>query len=124
MGRLRDWARALKRDILALWLASRDPRTPWPAKALAIIVAAYAFSPVDLIPDFVPVLGYLDDVILLPIGIWLVLRLIPAELMAEFRARAIELGRQPPNMVAAIVVIALWLLLAGLAGWWVYTAMK
>jgi uncharacterized membrane protein YkvA (DUF1232 family) len=123
VGGLRDWARALKREILALWLASRDPRTPWPAKVLAVVVVGYAFSPIDLIPDFIPVLGYLDDVILLPIGIWLVLKLISPELMAEFRAKATELGRRPPNLVAAIAIIAVWLLLAGLAGWWVYRAM-
>jgi uncharacterized membrane protein YkvA (DUF1232 family) len=123
VGGLRDWARGLKREVLALWLASRDPRTPWPAKVLAIVVVGYALSPIDLIPDFIPVLGYLDDVILLPIGIWLVLKLISPQLMAEFRARATELGRQPPNLVAAFAVIAVWLLLAGLAGWWVYRAM-
>ena len=83
---LKSWARALKRDVSALWIAARDPRVPWYAKALAGAVAAYALSPIDLIPDFIPVLGYLDDLILVPAGIWLVLRLVPRNLMREFRA--------------------------------------
>jgi uncharacterized membrane protein YkvA (DUF1232 family) len=78
--RLRDWARVIKRDVRALYLASRDPRVPWYAKALAIVVAGYALSPIDLIPDFVPVLGYLDDVMLVPPGVLLVIRMIPQRL--------------------------------------------
>jgi uncharacterized membrane protein YkvA (DUF1232 family) len=84
-GRLKDWSRVIKRDVHALYLASRDPRVPWYAKALVIVVTGYALSPIDLIPDFVPVLGYLDDVILVPLGILLVIRLIPPEIMAEHR---------------------------------------
>jgi uncharacterized membrane protein YkvA (DUF1232 family) len=122
MGRLRDWARTLKREILALWLASRDPRTPWPAKVLAVVVVGYALSPIDLIPDFIPVLGYLDDVILLPIGIWLVLRLVPPELMAELRVKAAEIADRPVNHAAALVIVAIWLLSAGLLGWALYAA--
>jgi uncharacterized membrane protein YkvA (DUF1232 family) len=94
MERLKAWARALKRDVVALWLAARDPRTPLAAKLLAGVVAAYALSPIDLIPDFIPVLGYLDDLLLVPAGIWLVVRLIPAELLAEFRAAA---AREKPR---------------------------
>ena len=82
---LKRWARALKRDVIALWLAARDPRVPLAAKLVAGAVAAYALSPIDLIPDFIPVLGYLDDLLIVPAGIWLALRLIPAELMAELR---------------------------------------
>ena len=78
----------LKNEIFALWLASRHPRTPLFAKVLAVAVVAYAVSPIDLIPDFIPVLGYLDDILLLPIGIWIVLKLIPGEVMTECRARA------------------------------------
>ena len=81
----RNWARRLKRDVLALWLAARDPRVPWPAKAVAGAVAAYALSLIDLIPDFIPVLGYLDDIVIVPLGIWLALRLIPPFLMEELR---------------------------------------
>jgi uncharacterized membrane protein YkvA (DUF1232 family) len=71
LKRLKDWARAVKRDVHGLWLAARDPRTPWYAKAVALGIAAYALSPIDLIPDFIPVLGYLDEVILLPLAIML-----------------------------------------------------
>src|SRR3546814_19345602 len=81
--RLRHWARTIRRDVVALYLAARDPRVPWYAKALAACVAAYALSPIDLIPDFIPVLGYLDDVILVPLGILLAVRHVPAHVMAE-----------------------------------------
>src|SRR5437870_4827402 len=87
--RAKSWARGVKRDVVALWLAGRDPRTPRLAKVLAVAVAAYALSPIDLIPDFVPVLGYLDDIVIVPLGILAVVRLIPPELMAEFRAEAV-----------------------------------
>jgi uncharacterized membrane protein YkvA (DUF1232 family) len=106
------WARSLKRDISALWIAARDPRVPWYAKATAGAVVAYALSPVDLIPDFVPVLGYLDDIILVPLGILLVVRLVPAELMAEFRAQAAQAGRRPRSMVGLAVIILIWLAVA------------
>ena len=86
--RLERWARILKRDALALQLAVRDPRVPWYAKAVALAVAGYALSPIDLIPDFIPVLGYLDDVVIVPAGIFLAIRCIPPELMEEFRTRA------------------------------------
>ena len=85
---VRAWARRLKRDVVALWIAARDPRTPLAAKLVAGAVAAYALSPIDLIPDFIPILGYLDDLIIVPAGIWLALRLIPASLMMEFRSQA------------------------------------
>ena len=87
-GRLRQWAHTIQRDVMALYLAARNPRVPWYAKAVAACVAAYALSPIDLIPDFVPVLGHLDDVVLVPLGILLVVKLIPADVMAELRAEA------------------------------------
>ncbi len=87
-GWLRRWAKSIKRDIYALWLAARDKRTPWYAKLIALLVAGYAISPIDLIPDFIPVLGYLDDVIIVPLGIMLAVRLIPKPLMAELREKA------------------------------------
>jgi uncharacterized membrane protein YkvA (DUF1232 family) len=87
-ARLREWARALKRDVHAVYLAARDPRVPWYAKAVAGCVAAYALSPIDLIPDFIPVLGYLDDLIIVPLGILMVVALIPPGIMAEHRATA------------------------------------
>ena len=95
-ARLAAWARSIKRDVHAVYLASRDPRTPWYAKALAIGVVAYALSPIDLIPDFIPVLGQIDELIILPLGIWLVVQLIPVELMNEHRAAAI-LAKQFPR---------------------------
>jgi uncharacterized membrane protein YkvA (DUF1232 family) len=122
----RRWARALKRDTYALSLACRDPRVPWYAKALAAAVVAYAFSPIDLIPDVIPVLGYLDDVLLVPLGIALAVRLVPGPVMAECRATAaarIAAGSQKPHSwVGAAVVVAVWLLLAGLAVWVLLTA--
>jgi uncharacterized membrane protein YkvA (DUF1232 family) len=114
--RLRDWARVLKREVGALWLAARDPRTPKLAKFVALATTAYALSPIDLIPDFVPVLGLLDDLILVPIGIWLARRLIPPALMAEFRAAA-EARALPVSRVAACVVIALWVVCAAAILW-------
>ena len=104
--RLRDWARVVKRDVHALYLASRDPRVPWYAKALAVAVAGYALSPIDLIPDFVPVLGYLDDVILVPLGILLVIRLIPPEIMAEHRELAAAAQERPVSRTAALVIVS------------------
>jgi uncharacterized membrane protein YkvA (DUF1232 family) len=94
---LRNWARLLRHDAVALWLAARDPRTPVLAKVVAAAVAAYALSPIDLIPDFVPVLGYLDDVIIVPLGILLAVRLIAPELMAEFREAAVRRLEQPSS---------------------------
>ena len=113
---LKAWAARLKRDVVALWLAARDPRTPWRAKAMAGFVAAYALSPIDLIPDFIPILGYLDDLLIVPAGIWLALRWVPAALMAEFRERAAATGR-PRSRTAAIVIVALWLAASGLLLW-------
>jgi uncharacterized membrane protein YkvA (DUF1232 family) len=116
-ARLRAWARAIKRDVHALWLAARDPRVPWYAKALALGIAAYAFSPIDLIPDFVPVLGYLDDVILLPLAIMLAVRLVPPALMAEHRATAARAAARPTSRVAACVIATLWIVGAICGGW-------
>lgn len=106
--RLKAWAKALKRDVVALWLAARDPRTPFAAKLVAGLVAAYALLPIDLIPDFIPVLGYLDDLLLVPAGIWLAVRLIPPELLRELRATA-EARERPRSLAGAAVVGAVWL---------------
>lgn len=116
LDRLRDWARRLKREVGALWLAARDPRTPPLAKFVALATAAYALSPIDLIPDFVPVLGLLDDLILVPTGIWLARRLIPPALLDEFREAA-QARDFPVCRTAAGVVIALWVLCAAAILW-------
>lgn len=116
----RSRAREIKREIHALYLASRDPRVPWYAKALLIAVVAYAFSPIDLIPDFIPVLGYLDDLILIPLGILAARALVPADVLAECRERAREMADQPHNWVAAAIIVAVWIALGGAAiGWWI-----
>jgi uncharacterized membrane protein YkvA (DUF1232 family) len=120
LERAKQWARAIKRDVLALWIAARDPRVPWYAKALAMAVAAYALSPIDLIPDFVPVLGYLDDLVIVPLGILLVVALIPAALMAEFRQQAATLAAKPRSTTAAVVIALIWIGAAALTGWWLW----
>ena len=114
--RLRRWARYITRDLYAVHLASRDPRVPWYAKTLALAVVAYALSPIDLIPDFFPVIGYIDDVVLLPLGIWLSIRLIPPALMLEFRA-AVQERRLPASRRAAAMIICIWILLFGIIVW-------
>jgi uncharacterized membrane protein YkvA (DUF1232 family) len=119
---LRTWARSLKRDTHAVWLAARDPRTPWYAKALGLAVAAYALSPIDLIPDFIPVLGYLDDLILVPAGLWLTLKLIPPEVLATHRVAAEAAADRPVSRIAAAAVIAIWVGVSGLAGFWIVHA--
>lgn len=106
---LRTWARNLKRDVIALWIAARDQRVPWYAKALAGVIAAYALSPIDLIPDFIPVLGYLDDLIIVPAGIWLALRMISPDVMAELRERAALRLDRPVSYMAAAAIALLWL---------------
>lgn len=118
---LKSWARNLRRNIVALWIAARDPRTPLAAKIVAGAVAAYALSPIDLIPDVIPVLGYLDDLLIVPLGIWIAVRLIPASLLAEFRTAASDRSR-PTSRTAAAVVIVLWLLSAGLIAAWFWRA--
>jgi uncharacterized membrane protein YkvA (DUF1232 family) len=117
LSRMKTWARNLRRDGHAIYLASRDPRVPWYAKVLAIAVAAYALSPIDLIPDFIPVIGYLDDLIILPLGIWLVVSLITAEVMAEYRAKASEAAQRPTSRAGMVVIILLWILGALTLGW-------
>ncbi len=121
---LRRRLQALQQETYALYLAARDPRTPWYAKAVAVLVTAYAFSPVDLIPDFIPVLGYLDDLLLVPLGVLLALRLIPANVIAESRARSRTAWADGEPVVrrGALLIVALWvvgaLLVAALAWRW------
>ena len=124
--RLKRWAGGLKAEVYALYLAYRDPRVPWYARLVALCVVAYAFSPVDLIPDPIPVLGYLDDLILVPLGIALAIKLIPAPVLDEHRRKARKKlvgGELPVGRVAAAVVVAVWVSMAALAVllvayWW------
>ncbi len=112
--RWKDAAQNLKTETYALYLAYRDPRTPWYAKIWAAAVVAYAFSPIDLIPDFIPILGYLDDLVIIPLGIWLSLKLIPPKVMNEARENAYQAsgpGRRV-NRAAAAVIVVIWILLA------------
>jgi uncharacterized membrane protein YkvA (DUF1232 family) len=120
-GSIRQWAKSLKTEIHALYLACRDPRVPWFAKATAIFVVAYALSPIDLIPDFVPVFGYLDDLIIVPLGILLARRLIPADVMEECRAAALLDNRwtRPRNWIAGGAILVIWVAATALALYWI-----
>lgn len=119
---LKNWATRIKRDGVTLWFARKHPGAPWYAKALGIFVVAYALSPIDLIPDFIPVLGYVDDVLLLPALIWLALRLLPPEVLAECRGQADEWmqakGSKPSSRAGAILIVGLWLVLAAALWLW------
>ena len=116
LERLKIWARGIKRDVIALWLAARDPRVPWYAKAVSAAVAAYALSPIDLIPDFVPILGYLDDLLIVPLGIWAAVKLIPEPIMADLRAKALE-QRKPGSLAGLIAIVLIWLAAIALTLW-------
>lgn len=124
LSALKQRAHALKAETYALYLAARDPQTPWYAKLLVAGIVAYALSPIDLIPDFVPVLGYLDDLILLPLGIALAIRLIPDSVLLQCRARAAEMMQQekPISWLAGAIILFIWLALAVWCGVWVYDA--
>jgi uncharacterized membrane protein YkvA (DUF1232 family) len=117
MERAKQWARLVKRDTHAIYFAARDPRVPWYAKALAFCVAGYALSPIDLIPDFIPIVGYLDDVIIVPLGIVLIVKLIPPEIMAEHRSLAAAARDRPVSRSAAIVFVITWAVSALIAAW-------
>ena len=123
----RAWAKRIKRDGVTLWFACKDTRTPWYAKALGGFVVAYALSPIDLIPDFIPILGYVDDVILLPVLIWLTVRMLPIHILSESRAKADEWmktsGTKPRSLVGAITIVALWLVLASVLSLWAVKAL-
>lgn len=122
--RLRGWARQIKRDVHALYLAARDPRVPWYAKVAAIAVAAYALSPIDLIPDFIPILGYLDDLVIVPLGILLAVKLVPPDLMVEFRmAAATADAKRVLGKWGAAVIVMLWVVGLILAAMWLQSVM-
>jgi len=120
--RISQWARLARREVYAVYRAARDPRVPWYAKALAFCVAGYALSPIDLIPDFVPVLGYIDDLIIVPLGILIVLKLIPPEIMAEHRALAAAAQGRPVSRAAAIMIVVVWAASIVVAAWLCYRA--
>ena len=124
VSKLRLWAQELKSQLLTLWFCRSHPETPLAAKILAALVVAYAFSPIDLIPDFIPVLGYLDDVILVPIGIYLTLRLIPQHVVADCRLKAdawiADRKSKPTNYFVAVLFVLIWIALA----WWAWTLVR
>ena len=112
----KQWARALKRDVMTIYFAARDPATPRWLRWFAIAIAAYALSPIDLIPDFIPVIGYLDDLLIVPFGIYIVIKCLPPEALAAARARADALTTRPQSRAAALVVVLVWIA-CGLALW-------
>jgi uncharacterized membrane protein YkvA (DUF1232 family) len=117
-SQLARWAAALKQQTLIVYFAARDPRTPFLVRLLALLVAAYALSPIDLIPDFIPVIGYLDDLILLPLGIALIVKLTPPEVIAAAREKAAALAEKPTSRPAAFAIVVLWVLAIWLVGKW------
>jgi uncharacterized membrane protein YkvA (DUF1232 family) len=118
----KERAEALESETYALYLAYRDSRTPWYARLWVALVLGYALSPIDLIPDFIPVIGYLDDLVIVPLGILIALKMMPAPVMAESRARAKEViaSGLPVNRAAAAVIILIWVMAIALAGWAVW----
>ncbi len=117
LGRLEELARRAKRDGLALYLAARHPRVSWTVKAFAVLVAAYVLSPIDLIPDFIPVIGFLDELILLPLVVWVLVRAVDPEIMAELRAEAAVLAERPRSRLGAVLIVVIWGVVAGLVVW-------
>ena len=118
LSALRRWAGSLKRDVMTVYFAARDPRTPFLIRALAVAVAAYALSPIDLIPDFIPVLGYLDDLLIVPLGLLVVIRLLPPDVLIACRQKALAVSKRPRSPAAAVVVVTVWLVTAIAAGYW------
>jgi uncharacterized membrane protein YkvA (DUF1232 family) len=126
LTKLKTMAKKLKANLMVMYLAYRDPRVPLGTKIFAICVVAYAFSPVDLIPDFIPIFGYLDDLILVPLGVYIALRLYPKEVLEEYRTKAEEQRKldKPKNWITGIIIIAVWIGFAGWSGWSIYRLLK
>lgn len=120
LSSLRKWAKELRQQTLVVYFAARDPRTPWPVRLLALLVAAYALSPIDLIPDFIPVLGYLDDLIIVPLGLVLVLRLVPPEVMIAAREKATVAVNRPVSRAMAVVIAGIWAAAIGALVLWLW----
>ena len=121
-SRVGQWAQIVKRDTVCLYLAARDPRTPWYAKAIASLVVAYALSPIDLIPDFIPIIGYLDDILLVPMGLWIALRMVPDDVIEDCRVQATKLTERPISRTAALIIVIIWMGTAAAIGWIIYEA--
>ncbi|SRR5688572_15286999 len=124
LSTLRKWAKELKRHTLVVYFAARDPRTPWLVRLLALLVAAYALSPIDLIPDFIPVLGYLDDLVIVPLGVLLVLKLVPPEVTRSAREQALAAVEMPVSRASAAIVVAIWVAIVGVFGLWVWQSVR
>jgi uncharacterized membrane protein YkvA (DUF1232 family) len=124
LARLKQWAQSIKQDVHAVYLASRDPRVPWYVKVTAICVAAYALSPMDLIPDFIPVIGYLDDLIIIPVGLLLVVKMMPREILAEHRARAASMQSRPTSLGGAVAIIIIWIVAIAASAWLAVTRLS
>ncbi len=117
MSRLKTWAHGIKRDVVTVYFAARDPQAPMGARLLAVLVASYALSPIDLIPDFIPVLGYLDDLLIVPLGLLWVMRLMPDAVLADARRKAEQLLEKPRSIFAAVVFVSVWLFFLSLILW-------
>ena len=122
LNKIKNRARRLKAETVVLYLAARDPRTPWHAKLLVAGIVAYALSPIDLIPDFIPILGYLDDLVLIPAGLYLAIKLVPDGVLIDCRAQAKKLVQEgkPVSRLAGVVVVIIWLIAAALCAKWLY----
>lgn len=123
MAGLRQWARELKRQTLVVYFVARDPRTPWPLRLLALGIAAYALSPIDLIPDVIPLLGYLDDLVIVPLGLLLVLRRVPAEVLDDARQRAAAAATRPVSRAMAAIIVVVWIASLTALGAWLWRSM-
>ena len=121
---LRKWAKELKQQTLVVYFAARDPRTPWLVRMLALFIGAYALSPIDLIPDFIPVLGYLDDLVIVPLGLLLVLRLIPLEVMRVAREQALAAVGKPVSRAMAAAIVVIWVAAVGVLGVWGWQSVR
>lgn len=124
LSSLRKWTKELKQQTLVVYFAARDPRTPWLARVIALLVAAYALSPIDLIPDFIPVLGYVDDLIVVPLGLMLVLRLVPPDVMQSAREQAFAVVDRPVSRAMAVAIVAIWGVVVGVLGLWIWQSVR
>jgi uncharacterized membrane protein YkvA (DUF1232 family) len=124
LSKLREWAKELKQKTLIVYFAARDRRIPWLVRVLALLVAAYALSPIDLIPDFIPVLGYLDDLIIVPLGLMVVLRLVPPEVMQSAREQATAAVEKPASRAMAVIIMTSWGVAVAVLGLWAWQSLR